>query len=87
MERLLDTRQNVLSLRHQTEIKNIQVFYFKKFIFLSSKAMLQKNQVTPNTFVIKQREIEKWVHKEKKDIQKTKLIFEENWFSFFYFFI
>jgi hypothetical protein len=41
--------------------------------------MLQKNQVTPNTFVNKQREIERWVNKEKKDIQKTKLIFEENW--------
>ena len=86
MQRLLDTRQNVLSLRHQTEIKNIQVLFTFTYSF-SSKAMLQKNQVTPNTFVNKQREIERWVNKEKKDIQRTKLIFEENWYSITYYFI
>lgn len=69
MERLIKMREQALEARHQT-----QVDYMNK--------MLETKRFSPNTFNTKKIELEKWVSKEKKQIQKSKKDIEKGWVRF-----
>lgn len=62
-------REQALEARHQT-----QVDYMNK--------MLETKRFSPNTFNTKKIELEKWVSKEKKQIQKSKKDIEKGWVRF-----
>ena len=41
------------------------------------KEMLKQKKVSPRTYDEKRRDLERWVSKEREDVKKTKLNYEE----------
>lgn len=69
MEKLIKMREQALNVRHKTQID-----YMTK--------MLETKRFSPKTFNAKKFELEKWVTKEREQIQKSKKEIEKGWSSF-----
>lgn len=61
---LISLREKVLDNRHKTQVDTL-------------KKMLETNRVSPRTFHAKTLELEKWVTRERDQINKSKLVIEK----------
>ena len=69
MLQMIKMREQALESRHKSHVE-----YMNK--------MLENKRVSPRTFHHKQMELEKWVTKEREQIQKSKRDIEKGWMSF-----
>ena len=63
---LIEMREKALEIRHEAEHNLLN-------------NLLDKNSVTTKLFDAKKKQLEKWVNKEKENIQKTKIEIEKGW--------
>lgn len=68
MRKLIDMREQALDARHKTQMEHM-------------KKMLDNKRFSPRTFQHKKIELEKWVTKEREQIQKSKRDIERGWMS------
>jgi len=61
-------REQALEIRHKTHLEHM-------------KKMLENRRFSPRTFQNKQIELEKWITKERENIQRTKKDIEKGWLS------
>jgi len=68
MRNLILMREQALEIRHKTHLDHM-------------KKMLENRRFSPRTFQNKQIELEKWITKERENIQRTKKDIEKGWLS------
>jgi len=68
MRNLILMREQALEIRHKTHLEHM-------------KKMLENRRFSPRTFQNKQIELEKWITKERENIQRTKKDIEKGWLS------
>jgi hypothetical protein len=69
IQNLLKMREQTLEIRHQTQVEYM-------------KHMLASQKVSPRTFQVKSRELEKWVTREREDLHQIKKDFQKSLFQF-----
>lgn len=69
MEKLIGMREQALDVRHKTHTETLN-------------KMLESKHFSPRTFNAKKIELERWVTKEREQIQKSKKEIERGWLSF-----
>lgn len=69
MEKLIKMREQVLDYRHKKQMDRLN-------------QELQNNRVSPKSFQSKRNELEKWINKEKEQIQISKKALQKGWSHF-----
>jgi len=67
MHKIIQMREQALEVRHTTQMDSIN-------------KMFATNKYSPRTFQNKKIELEKWVRKERENIQMSKKDIEKGWF-------
>jgi len=68
MEKIIQMREKALEIRHKTQMETIN-------------QMFTTNKYSPKTFQNKKVDLEKWVERERANIQTSKKDIEKGWFS------
>ena len=68
MKEVIEMREQALEMRHKTQMD-------------SMKKMLETRKFSPRTFQKKSQDLEKWVSKERENIQRSKKDIEKGWNS------
>ena len=64
--KLIKFREDVIKYKEKKERRHI-------------KKLFKENEVSPRTFQLKQKQIDRWVQLQKQEIEKTKTTFQEEW--------